>query len=270
MERTEQNGATRQSSAIIPHTFAEVKSMSAELALSRLLPQALQKSPADVMLIIMAGAELGLGPMQSLRGMHVIQGKPVMSSDLMAALVLSRPEVCEYLQLVESSATKATYETKRKGAPKSVTLSFTIEQAKAVGDLLGKDNWRKYPDAMLRARALAAICRAVYPDLCAGVYDEDEVPREAPRTVTSTVVGEPAPRASPPAVASTVVHWGEHGEPLTPEAHVEVALREAVTADAVNALVVRIKALPKAAQDMVRPVFLARLKEVSGPVAVAP
>jgi hypothetical protein len=45
---------------------------------------------------------------------------------------------------------RAIYETKRVGST-PVKISFTIEQAKQAG-LTGKDNWRNYPAAMLRAR----------------------------------------------------------------------------------------------------------------------
>lgn len=61
-------------------------------------------------------------------------------------------------------------------------MSYTIAQAKQAG-LLGSQAWQKYPDAMLRARCLSAICRAVYPDLILGMYDPDELaPLERPAT----------------------------------------------------------------------------------------
>jgi hypothetical protein len=108
--------------------------------------------------------------MQSLRSIHVIEGKPSCSADLILALCKRRPEVCRYFRLVRSDATVATYETLRDGRPAPTTLSFTIEQAKSAS-LTGKDNWKKYPEAMLRARCIAALARAVYPDLVLGVYE---------------------------------------------------------------------------------------------------
>lgn len=158
-------------SEIAVSTFEATRALSKELAASQLLPQALKQKPADVLAIVLTGRELGLEPMQAIRGIHIIEGKPSMSADLMGALVKKSP-ACEFLTLVESTGLVATYKTKRRGEPGETVMSFTIEQAKAAG-AEGKSNWKKYPDAMLRARALAAICRAVYPDVCLGIYDSD-------------------------------------------------------------------------------------------------
>lgn len=153
-----------------PKSLAEWKDLAKTLSAANVLPQALKKKPEDIFAICLTGDELGLGPMTSIRGIHIIQGKPTLSADLMGALCM-RSRVCEFLNLVESTAEIATYEAKRAKSSRVVTLSFTIAQARRAG--LQGDNWRKYPEAMLRARCLAAICRAVFPDLCAGLYDSD-------------------------------------------------------------------------------------------------
>lgn len=155
---------------VAPKTIEESEKLSTTLAKSALLPEALRGKQSDILVTLLSGAELGLAPMQALRGIVVIKGKPALSADLMGALVKRNP-VCEYLQLVESTATKATYKTKRKGDPEPTTMSFTMEDAKAAG--IAGDMYRKYPANMLRARCLAIICRAVYPDLCLGLYDSD-------------------------------------------------------------------------------------------------
>lgn len=163
-------------------TLAEIKEISNTLSASKLMPEALQKSPADIFAIVQTGQELGLEPMKSIRGIAIIKGKPTLSADLMGALVKRERAVCEYLRLAESTDKVATYETKRVGEPQTTRMSFSIEEAQRAG--LAGDNWRKYPAAMLRARALSAICRAVYPDLLLGVYSEGELvdePREEKR-----------------------------------------------------------------------------------------
>lgn len=161
---------------ISPKTLTEARELATTLAGARTIPEALQKSPADVLAIVMAGAELGLAPMQSVRALVLIKGKPTLSADAMGALVKSRRDVCEYLVVKHSDGERATYETKRVGDPQATTMGFTKAEAAAAG--LNGDNWRKFPAAMLRARALSAICRAVYPDLLLGVYDPDELAPE--------------------------------------------------------------------------------------------
>lgn len=176
-EKSDGNGGgANEETALVPFAPENVNQawrLAGTLAKSQLVPRALQAKPHDILVTLITGRELGLSPMQSVRGMHVIEGKAVMSADTMAGLVMSHSDVCEYLRLVESTEKLALYETKRKGAPEPVRLAFTIEDAARAG-LTGKDNWKKYPAAMLRARALSSICRAVYPDFVAGVYEPDE------------------------------------------------------------------------------------------------
>lgn len=155
----------------VPSDIGQAADLADRLAKSSLLPEALRNRPADVLVMIITGVELGLSPMQSIRGLHVIKGKAVMSADLQVALVKKHRD-CGYFRLVESNDTRAIYETERKGEAKT-TMAFTIEQAQRAG-LLGNDNWKKYPAAMLRARCSSALARAVYPDLTLGVYEEDE------------------------------------------------------------------------------------------------
>lgn len=199
---------------ISPRTLSEAKELATTLSAARSLPEALQQKPADVLAIVMAGAELGLAPLQSIRALVLIKGKPTLSADAMGALVKSRRDVCTWLRLVESSATIATYETLRNGDPGPTRLSFTIEQARTAG--LNGDNWKRFPEAMLRARALSALCRAVYPDLLLGVYDPEELesapaPREvnAPPVVVAPQPPEPVDAqvvdAPPPSPPSNVV-----------------------------------------------------------------
>jgi hypothetical protein len=158
--------------------------MARTLVASRMLPKTVTTAEA-AFAIIVTGRELGLTAMQSLRGIHIIEGKTVLASDTMLALVLRDPR-CERFTLVESTASIATYEAKRVGAP-PVCMSFTMVQAVTAG-LAGKDNWKKFPDAMLRARCIAALARAVFADIFLGVYEIDEMARvEPPATVTVTM-----------------------------------------------------------------------------------
>ena len=156
-----------------PRDLAEAREFSKLVASSALLPQSLRGRPEDVFVIVVSGHELGLSPMQAIRSISVIQGKPVLDAALMVALVKRQRDVCEYFTMVESTPQRATYETKRAGEPAPTRMTFTIEEAKAAG-LANKDNWQKHTAAMLRARASSALARAVYPDLVLGVYETDE------------------------------------------------------------------------------------------------
>ena len=178
--------------AFEPPGIPEAVKLAQILVASRLLPRAIS-TPEAAVTVIMAGRELGLTAMQSLRSIHIIEGKPTMSADLMVALVKRSP-VCRHFSLVESTAERATYETQRRDDPSPTRLSFTLDEARAAG-VASKDNWRKFPAAMLRARAASALVRAVYPDVLLGVYDSDsgELDDAAPApAVIEAVVLEPS------------------------------------------------------------------------------
>lgn len=158
--------------AMVPRSFDEAKDMASTYAQSNLLSTALRGKPADVFVTLMAGHELGLPPMASLRGIHVVEGKPVLAAATMVAIVLATGSA-EYFQRVAETDDSVTYETKRRGAPAPVRCTWTMKMAQQA-KLTGKDNWSKYPRAMLKARCQAELAREVYPDKLAGVYDPDE------------------------------------------------------------------------------------------------
>ena len=173
-----------------PENMGQLLELSSILAKSSLIPSALRDKPADVAVTLMTGRELGLSPMQSLRGISVIEGKGALNADLLVGLVLSRPSICIYFRLVESDDTKATYETHRKGLPTPTSMTFTIEQAKKA-NLLGKKNWISWPAAMLRARCSAHLARAVYQDLVAGIYTDDEADEIRAGAISARSAQEP-------------------------------------------------------------------------------
>ena len=193
------------------------------------------RSPDEAFVRIATGMELGLTAMQSLRGVHVINGRPQMSADMMVGVCLSRPDVCEYFQLVEFTPERAVYRTKRRGSPEPVTLAFTIDDARRAG-LLGSKTWMSHPAPMLRARCSSQLARAVYPDLVNGLYTEDEMAEiaassaPAAPTVSSVTVIEPAP----PAVDTSAI---------------ESAMRAATTLDELKTAAAPIRSLPKGSPE---------------------
>ena len=158
--------------AIVPRTMPEVQSLAEVLAKSALLPDALKGKAADVVVQILAGSELGLAPMASIRGVHIVQGKPILSADTMVGLVLASG-LAEYFVCVDATDNAVTFETKRKGSPVPQRCTWTMEQAKRAA-INTKDNWRAHPRQMLSARARAELARSAYPDVLAGVYVPEE------------------------------------------------------------------------------------------------
>lgn len=159
--------------AIIPKSMGEVTSLAEVLSKSTLLPEALKGKVPDIVVQILAGQELGLAPMASIRGVHIVQGKPVLAADAMVALCLASG-LAEYFSVVEETATQVTYETKRKGSPIPQRFTWSDDDTRTAG-LNTKDNWRLHKRQMRRARCKSILARDVYPDVLAGCYSDDEL-----------------------------------------------------------------------------------------------
>lgn len=138
----------------------------------------------EAAVILMTGRELGLAPMQSLRGIYVVDGKPTLSADMMVA-VIRKSGQCETWRVVESTAERCTITTRRKGESADAARTWTRADADRAG-VTHKDPWRKYPAAMLRHRCAADLARQEYPDVLLGLYDPDEMD-------ASPAVVEPVP-----------------------------------------------------------------------------
>lgn len=173
--------------AVVRRSDDDLVALAERLSKSTLLPKSMQGKMPDVLVTIMAGQEMGLAPMASLRAFHVIEGKPVISSDGMVALVISSGKAV-YFDCVEESDTSVTYETLRVGAKVPQRCTWTMEMAKAAA-LHQKDNWRLYKRQMLGSRCRSELSRRVYPDVLMGCYSDDEASgwREAPASVARPV-----------------------------------------------------------------------------------
>lgn len=186
---------------ITPKTVEEADKLSVRLAQSAIaLPKDLRGKPADVLAIIMRGAELGMPPMTALASFDIVEGKVGLKAEAQAALVRRNRDVCEYLQVKETTALKCVCVTKRKGDPTETTFEFTMEDA-GQAKLTGKTNWQMYPKAMLRARALSGICKMVYSDLVLGLYDPDELGADSAAALPET---KPPPAPAGPVVDAEV------------------------------------------------------------------
>jgi hypothetical protein len=110
--------------------------------------------------------------MASARNIALVKGKVSLSADAMVGLV-KRAAVCAEWHVVDSTAAECTITTTRVGDATPTSLTYTIAMATRAG-LTGSQTWRAHPEAMLRARCGAALARAVYPDVCGGLYEPDE------------------------------------------------------------------------------------------------
>lgn len=142
------------------------------LSRTSFVPASLRGKPADITAAILAGQELGLQPMATLRSIDVIQGTPALRAHAMRGLLQSQGHEIE---LLESTDEYCRMRGRRAGAENWQTVEWTIERAQRLG-LTGKDQWKKQPKTMLVARATGEVCRLVASDaLYAMPYASEEL-----------------------------------------------------------------------------------------------
>lgn len=141
------------------------------------VPRGIRGNNAAILACILYGREIGLGPMESLSEVHMIDGRPSLSAK--AKVKRARQAGHDIWGTVDENA--ATVTGKRGDNGREMTVSFTLEQAKAAG-LAGKPNWKNYTEDMLWARAVSRLCRRLFTEdgmLTALDPDEAEYVAEA-------------------------------------------------------------------------------------------
>ena len=195
-----------------PGEWEAMKQQASVIARSGLAPRSVSK-PEQVLVIALKGRELSIPPMQALSQIHIVEGKPTLSAELMAALV---QRAGHKLRVLETSSRKCVVEGVRADDPGHPSrVEWTIEDAKTAG-VANKGPWKSYPAAMLRARAISALCRFAFADVLMGasytpeelgaeVNEEGEVLSVPDRT-------EAAQRAEEPVEDAEVVEEGPASE----------------------------------------------------------
>lgn len=137
-----------------------------------LLPDSYRGKPANLLLALEYGAALGIAPMVAVQEIHIIKGKPTLSALLQAALVRRAGHTLR----VTGDHLSATCSIIRADDPDfTFSTTWTLDRAKAAG-LTSNDSWRKYPDNMLKARAISECARNACPDVIAGFgYTAEEM-----------------------------------------------------------------------------------------------
>lgn len=154
------------------HRFAQY------IAASAFCPKGMDA--ATIVIAIQFGAELGLGPVQAVQNIAVINGRPTLWGDALLALCRKSPlfdeaKFCEGFTGNEfDDSFEATTRVCRRGGNAS-EYSFSVADAKKAG-LWGKQGtWQTNPKRMLKYRARAFALRDAFPDVLKGLYSREEM-----------------------------------------------------------------------------------------------
>jgi hypothetical protein len=154
------------SNAIIP--FEQVRALSSAFHQSGYFKDATSEAQAIVKIVF--GQEMGFGPAASMSGIYIIQGKPSISANLMAAAVKQSPKYDYRVREMSDDVVSIEFFE----ASQSIGVSkFTAEDAKRAGT----QNMGKFPRNMLFARAMSNGVKWFAPDIFSGaaVYDPGEL-----------------------------------------------------------------------------------------------
>jgi hypothetical protein len=140
--------------------FDDIKRMADVMASSRLF--GIQTPEQYMTLMFLAQAE-GQHPATVAQDYDIIQGKPARKTHSVLARYQAAGGSVQWHDFTETKVS-GTF-THPKGG--SLKVEWTIEMA-VKAQLASKDNWKKTPRAMLRARCIAEGVRATYPAALGG------------------------------------------------------------------------------------------------------
>lgn len=170
-------------------TLATKMQYAQAMAGSSLLPRDYQNKPANLLFALEYADALGIAPIHAITSIHVINGKPSASADLIAASVRRAGHKLR----VTGDDTYAEAVLIRADDPDfEYTARWDMNKAKQAK--LNTATWQAYPAAMLRSRAITEVARMGASDALYGVI---YTPEELGATVD--VEGNPITFTPPPA-----------------------------------------------------------------------
>jgi len=152
------------SNAIVP--FNEMESMAGYIVRSKLFGA---KDESQAMSLMLLAQAEGMHPMSAIQDFDIVQGRPARKTHSILARFQQAGGSVSWEEVTGTRAC-GVFSHKQGG---SLKVEWTFEQAKRVG-LTAKDNWKNYPQAMLRARCIAEGVRAVFPGAIGGMMSVEE------------------------------------------------------------------------------------------------
>ena len=176
-----------------PKSLTEAKEFAETLSKSGLVPDAYRGKPANVLVAIQWGYEVGLPPMQALSNINVINGKATLWGDGLVAVCKKHPDYYGMKEWLEGDTAYCSVKRKVKDIVEETLREFSIEDATKAGLLNKAGAWKSYPKRMLAQRARGFALRDAFPDAIKGIITTEEAidsPDEA-KTSDLKVVNAP-------------------------------------------------------------------------------
>ena len=163
-----------KSGMLTPTNITEALEYSKMMASSSMVPANFKGKPADVLVAVQWGYEVGLPPMSALQNIAVINGKPSIYGDAALALITSHKQYGGHKEWIENDTAYCVIKRKVGDEVVETKQSFSEKDAR-LAKLWGKQGpWTQYPERMLQMRARGFAMRDSFPDALKGVITVEE------------------------------------------------------------------------------------------------
>jgi hypothetical protein len=157
---------------LVPENITEAMKLAEVMASAKLVPAALQKSPADCLMVIQQAMRWDMDPFAVAQECSVIQGKLMHSGKLVAAVVNARGNLTQRLSFEysgEGDNRTITVSGQLQGEPQPRVVDVVFKNARTANSM-----WQKQPDQQLMYHGARVWARRHTPELMLGVWSEEE------------------------------------------------------------------------------------------------
>lgn len=176
----------------VPASLPERMELCRFLAEADLLPTALRKKPANLLLLMFKALALDVSLSVAIEHMHVVDGKVGHSAELLRALLYRNGHVLRWPTMSDKAVVGEL--TLRHDPQNPRTETFTIQDAARM-ELTGKSNWKKDPISMMVARCTTRLvsrhCAEVAVALgnlsAMDIADAEDLPHAEPIQATAEI-----------------------------------------------------------------------------------
>jgi hypothetical protein len=162
------------SQSLLPQNMAEAMRLADMMATAKLVPAALQKSPADCLMVIMQAMRWQMDPFAVAQECSVIQNKLMYSGKLAAAVINARGNLAHRLSFsYDGDGDKRTITVigHMQGETEARTVNVRLVDARTNNRV-----WQTQPDQQLMYHGSRVWGRRHAPELMLGVWSEEEFP----------------------------------------------------------------------------------------------
>lgn len=147
--------------------MSSIAKLASQICNTSFVPRGLRGDDASVTAAILTGRELGMGPMQALRHIHVVEGTPSLDAEYKRAKVLSLGHEFDILEWDDDHCKVAA---RRKGSTKPpLVAEYTMKDARRAQLVKDRGNYITRPKVMMLARVTTLVCNAIFADVTNGL-----------------------------------------------------------------------------------------------------